>query len=94
MARLFRFSKQHVERRDVGIPFDERGHRPEARKRGLVEPPYRFCDTIAVSVDKAILFGQVAGQVDFLYAARRQGVHLRKGINSVVALIDIEIVHV
>ena len=59
MMRFARFSEQDVKRRNIGIPFNERGHRPEARQRCLVEPPYSVVDTIAVGVDEAIVCNQM-----------------------------------
>jgi hypothetical protein len=50
-ARGGRFVQQGVERRDVGIPFDQRRHRAETRQRGPVQIPDGRRDAGAVMVD-------------------------------------------
>src|SRR6185503_20918037 len=63
-----RLVDQHVERRQVGIPLDERGRTAEPRDGDGVERPHLVADTCVVRVDQQLaaleLADAVAGEVD------------------------------
>src|ERR1700752_4205191 len=76
MGQLFgmmRLVQQDLERGEVGVPLDQRGHWAETPERRGVELPYRLREPGAVVVDQNVhVLGRVmAGQVDF--AARLAG---------------------
>src|SRR5258708_262563 len=70
MGQLFgmiRLVQQDLERGEVGVPLDQRGHWAETSERRSVELPYGLRDPGAVVVDQNVhVLGDVmAGQMDF-----------------------------
>src|SRR5260370_579934 len=50
--RLARLTQQDIERRDVGVPLDQRGSRAEAPNRVAIQGPYGLADRCGVRVDQ------------------------------------------
>src|SRR5213592_2653255 len=76
--RLGRLSEQYLERRDVGVPFDQRGDGAEACERLNIERPHGRRHAGAMVVDAqhlAIveLTHGVPGEVDLPDGESRQG---------------------
>src|SRR6202171_4273372 len=91
---LCRFIKQDFERRNIGVPFDQRRLGTEARDRGAVKLPYRRGDPGSVSIDEALPARIEAGEVDFSYRVRRNCRDIGVRVEPVMDRIDVDIVDV
>src|SRR3989442_1540216 len=94
-----RFIEQHLERRDVGVPFDQRRHWPEARERLRVERPNCRRDARAVIVDAqrvpvAKFLYRVAGKMDLANGRRRQGGEISRSVPAVIAGAHVDVVDI
>src|SRR6266571_3519800 len=96
MSRLL---EQHRHGRYVGVPFDERRHRTEARERLGIECPHLRRDARAVIVDakRSCVVDPpdgMAGEMDLADRLRRQRREIRRSPPAVVARADVNVVHV
>ncbi len=57
------------------IPFDQGGHGAKAQQRGRIQVPDGIGDGGAMVVDHGLRRQQMAAQVQFAHAARRDGLH-------------------
>src|SRR5712691_12429671 len=94
-----RLLHQYFERRYVGIPFDERRHRTEARKRFRVERPDLRRDARSMIVDAQPPPAperpyRVPGEMDFMDGRRWQSRKVNRGVPAVVAGAHVDIVDV
>src|SRR5581483_9232775 len=98
LLRLARFVEEHIERRKIRIPFDQRAHRPEARQRFPIEIPHGSRHAVSVRVDeqtRATQRGAVeACEVDLLHGMRRDRVQIAQRIETVVDAADVDVVDV
>src|SRR6266568_8205099 len=90
---------QYFERRYVGIPFDERRHRTEARERFRVERPDFGRDARSMIVDAQPPPAperpyRVAGEMDLADGLGRKRGEVRGGVPAVIAGAHINVVHV
>ncbi|OFA09152.1 hypothetical protein DUPY_01440 [Duganella phyllosphaerae] len=92
--RLRSLFHQHHQRRNIGIPFDQRWHGAEAFQRSLVELPDRRGHGSAVVVDDCLRRYQVTAQVQFAHRGGRDRLQGGQRIFAVVALVDIQVVDV
>src|SRR6184192_660583 len=95
--RLCRLGEQHLERRYVGVPFDERGDGAEAFERLGIERPNGRRHARAMVVDAqhlavVELTHRVPGKMDLSEGGRRQGGEIRARIPAVVAGTHVDIV--
>src|SRR5580698_8618238 len=81
-------SRQHVQRRQIVIPLDDRGLRAKPANRVRVQLPGRFGDGLCMRIDeqrrawrRLVLFGGKAAEMEF-----RDG-GCRKSIDEVVRVI-------
>src|ERR1700680_2079363 len=68
---LCRLVEQNLERRNIGVPLDQRRLGAEACDGGAVERPYRRGDPGTVSIDEAVPARVEPGQVNVGHRARR-----------------------
>src|SRR6266481_3308478 len=97
--RLCRLIGQYLERRDVGVPFDQRGDGTEAFERLGIERPNRGWHARAMVIDAqhfavVELTHGVPGEVDLPDGGSRQGGEIRARIPVVVAGAHVDIVDV
>ncbi len=85
---------EHVERRDVRVPLDQRRHAAEARHGGFEQRPHFRCDRRAMRIDHDRPGGVEAGEVDFRHGCRRNGGEIGQRIDTMVACIDVDVVDV
>src|SRR6266702_6061018 len=94
-----RLLEQHRHGRHVGVPFDQRRHRAEARERLCVERPHFRRDARAVIVDADCSRlvdppDAVTGEMDLAHRLGWQGCEVRGGPPAVVARARGNVVHV
>src|SRR5512143_3687216 len=69
------FRNEHVERRNVGVPFDQRRHVLAALDGRVVHAPHRVADVRRVRVDQdlaiAVTIDRVAGEVNLMHDIAR-----------------------
>src|SRR6202158_4177258 len=91
---LCRLVKQDFERRDIGVPFDQRRPGTEARDGGAVKLPYGRGDPGSVSIDEALPARIEAGQVDLSHRVRRNCRDIGARVEPVIDRVDVDIVDV
>src|SRR5712692_9055868 len=79
---------------DVVVPFDQRGHAPEAAHRGRVQVPHRIRDRRVVRVEQVRPAIRVPRQVELSDPIRRNGGEVLARIESVVPGADVDVVDV
>src|SRR5712692_670723 len=94
-----RFVDQHVERRHIGVPFDEGRHRAEARERRRVERPDlgRDARTVIVDAKRAAVFElprAVSGEMDLADRGGRQRGKIGRRVPAVIPAADEDVVDV
>src|ERR1700693_5893114 len=86
-VRLLGFRLQHVEIRQVRIPFDQRRDIAESPQYRTVQVPYRIADRRTVRIDEQLVSAQVdaaeSGQMKFLDEVWR---------NTLQVLVTVELV--
>src|SRR5258708_3209207 len=92
-ARLF---EQNLERRQLGVPFDQHRDRTEPPERGGVKLPDRFSDAGAVIVDQdADVLGSVmAGEVDLADRSGWKHLEIGSGVEAEIQRADVDVVDV
>src|SRR6516225_2492155 len=92
------FGDEYFKRRNIRVPFDQRGPRPEAPDRDSKQLPYGFRHVRAVTVYEYLVLpdtpGHMTGKVELLYGACRHPLKVGAGVESVVARTDVEVVHI
>src|SRR6516165_5777982 len=96
MARL---RQQHLKRRYIVVPFDQRRDRTEAAQRFRVERPHLVGHARGVIVDpQAAAVGELAhamaGEVDLADCLARQRCHIGRGVPAVILGTDKNVVDV
>src|SRR5580693_4547278 len=99
MGELFgmiRLVQQDLERGEVGVPLDQRGHRAEAPERRGVELPdgLRYPGAVIVDQNVDIFRGVMAGQVNLADRIDRQCVEICDRVESEVPRTDIDVVDI
>ena len=102
-----RLAQQYIQRRDVGVPLDERWYRPEALQRIAVELPDFRADGAAMVVDHnsamLVAYQLVPSQMDLCHHAGcdlvQPGAAMRQRIGHAatqngIAGVDVDVVHV
>src|ERR1700756_3556152 len=96
LLRVAHFVQQDFERGKVGVPLDQRRHRPEAAERRGVEVPNGLGDAGTVVVDQYIhVFGSVmASNMDFANCLGRQRVEISNRVEPEILRADKNIIHI
>src|SRR5258706_9862949 len=96
--RLVRLTQQDIERRDIGVPFDQCGPCAEALNRMTIQRPNGLADLSGVRVNECFCLidtvDAVSGQMQFSDGGRWDRVDESAGVDSMISLIDVEIVDI
>src|SRR6266853_216812 len=91
---LCRLVEQDFERRDIGVPFDQRRLGTEARDGGPVEVPYRRGDPGPVGVDEAVPACVEPGEVNLGHRIARNCRDISARVEPVIDRVDVDIVDI
>ena len=94
VSRAVSLAQQHLERRNIGVPFDKSGELPKASQRCLVQSPNRVGDDSAVVIDHRLRRHQVPPEVNLAHTADGDLLQCHQRILAVIALVNVEIVDV
>src|SRR5215467_1797787 len=88
------FVEEYLQRRNVGVPFDERRLGAEALDRLAVQLPHRRRDARAMGINETCAARFETCEMDFVYALARNRREIRSRIETVVDRVDVDIVDV
>src|SRR6202171_4381641 len=91
---LCRLVEQDLERRDIGVPLDQRRLGAEACDGGPVELPYRGGDTGSVGIDEAVPARVESGEVNLGHRIRRNCRQISARVEPVIDRVDVDIVDI
>src|SRR5664279_2167153 len=91
---LRRLVEQDLERRDIGVPLDQRRPGTEASDRVPIERPYRRGDPGAVGIDQAGPARIESGEVNLGHRVRGHCRDIGARIEPVIDRVDMDIVDV
>src|SRR5450755_3147613 len=91
---LRRLIEQDFERRDIGVPLDQRRLGAEACDGGAVKRPYRRSDPSSVRIDEAGPARVESGEVNLGHCVRRNCRDISLRIEPVIDRVDVDIVDV
>src|SRR5689334_2741944 len=87
-----RFGLQRGERRNIGIPLDERGHGPKAPQGFAVKRPHFGRDAGSVRIDEALTGRIETGEMNLCDCARRNPIQPGERVSAVIARVDVDVV--
>src|SRR6266404_4577477 len=97
-VRLSGFCLQHVEIRQVRIPFDQRRDIAEAPQGRSIEVPYRIADRRTVRIDEQLLSVQIdaaeSGKMKLLDDASRNALQVLATVEFVVVRGDVDVIEI
>src|SRR6202171_3213838 len=91
---LCRLVEQDLERRDIGVPLDQRRLGAEACDGGPVELPYRGGDPGSVGIDEAVPARVESGEVNLGHRIRRNCRQISARVEPVIDRVDVDIVDI
>src|SRR5689334_17949841 len=91
---LARFVEQRVERRNVGIPFDQSRPGADAAERFAVQIPHRPAYAIAMRIDQAQTIAVVPGEMNLTHALGWDRIQIAQRVETVVDRAHIYVVDV
>src|ERR1700676_4744004 len=91
---LCRFVEQDLERRDIGVPLDQRRLGAEACDGGAVERPYRRGDPGSVGIDEAVPARVKPGQVNLGHRVRSSCRDISVRVEPMIDRVDVDIVDI
>src|ERR1700681_153292 len=91
---LCRLVEKDLERRNIGVPLDQRRLGTEACDGGAVERPYRKGDPRSVRIDEAVPTSVEPGQVNLAYRVPRNCRQISVRIEPVIDRVDVDIVDI
>src|SRR5436853_2677721 len=91
---LCRLVEQDLERRDIGVPLDQRRLGAEAYDGGAVELPYRSGDPGPVGIDEAVSARVEPGEVNLGHRVGRNGRQIGARVEPMIDCVDVDIVDI